>query len=166
MVYSEVPYDQVSPIEKDDVHLWFVGQNNISSNDLDRYSTLLSENECSRAGRYYFFETEKDIYKASLDKQKIEGFYNCWTRKEAFLKAIGHGLSRDLNTFDVSLAPGEPAVLKRVGWAPKEVERWNLQSVTTYPGYAAAIAVEGHDWTLTCRHVTSEHLNNIYRGEN
>lgn len=113
----------------------------------------------------FFSKNEKIEYKGLSIEHRMEGFYNCWTRKEAFLKALGDGLSRGLDTFDVSLTPGEPAVLKRVGWAPTEVQRWMLQSITTIPGYAAAIAVEGNDWSLKYTQLTYDHLLKYLSGE-
>jgi 4'-phosphopantetheinyl transferase len=87
------------------------------------------------------------------ESQKLEAFFNCWTRKEAYIKAIGDGLVHPLDRFQVSLAPGEPARLLSVEGAPEEAERWVLRSLTPVHGYIAALAVEGSDWRLKCRRV-------------
>jgi 4'-phosphopantetheinyl transferase len=76
-------------------------------------------------------------------------FSHCWTRKEAYIKARGEGLSLPLDQFTVSLAPGEPAALVCAS-EPQEVSRWHLQNVTVEASYAAALAVEGGNWTLQC----------------
>lgn len=81
-------------------------------------------------------------------QQRVEAFFNCWTRKEAFIKAIGEGLSHPLDTFDVSFAPGETAVLRQVDGSPAKAARWRLESLAPAPGYIAALLVEGHDWRL------------------
>lgn len=78
------------------------------------------------------------------------GFFNCWSRKEAYIKATGKGLSQPLDSFDVSLRPGEPAQLLRVADRPEEVERWQLHNIDAHPDYAAALAVEGDGWQLQC----------------
>ena len=79
-----------------------------------------------------------------------QAFFRCWTRKEAYIKARGQGLSLPLDQFDVSLAPGEPAAILGTQQDPSEASRWSLQELTAAPGYIAALAVEGHGWRLTC----------------
>ncbi|HEX2179438.1 MAG TPA: 4'-phosphopantetheinyl transferase superfamily protein [Actinomycetota bacterium] len=72
---------------------------------------------------------------------RIEGFFNCWTRKEAFIKACGEGLSHPLQDFDVTLVPGEAARIVEIrdGGDP---ERWSLTAWRPIPGYVAAAAVD------------------------
>jgi 4'-phosphopantetheinyl transferase len=80
--------------------------------------------------------------------QKEQAFFNCWTRKEAFIKASGEGLSRPLDQFTVSLRPGEPARLLAVAGDPDEAARWTFQALLPWPGYAACLAVRGGVGTL------------------
>jgi 4'-phosphopantetheinyl transferase len=91
---------------------------------------------------------------ARLDKlptqTRHEAFFNCWTRKEAFIKAKGVGLSLALDQFDVTLAPAEPAALLRTYWDENEAARWSLQAIDPGSGYAGAVALEAHDWQLSC----------------
>lgn len=72
-----------------------------------------------------------------------QAFFNCWTRKEAFVKAKGGGLLLPLDQFDVSLAPGEPAELLGTRPDPEERNRWSLASLDVGPDYAAALVIEG-----------------------
>lgn len=76
------------------------------------------------------------------------GFFTCWTRKEAYVKARGEGLAARLDSFAVSLAPDEPAALLHVDGDPAEAARWSLRSLDLGPGYAGALVVEGFDWRL------------------
>jgi 4'-phosphopantetheinyl transferase len=76
-------------------------------------------------------------------KQKI--FFDGWARKEAFVKAIGLGLSFPLNHFSVSLSPGQPAALLQVEHDPAAVERWSMQAIDASPNCSAALVGEGKD---------------------
>jgi 4'-phosphopantetheinyl transferase len=79
-----------------------------------------------------------------------QAFFNCWTRKEAYIKARGGGLSLALDQFDVSLTPGKPAALLGTQPDPSEASRWSLEELSPAPGYAAALAAEGHGWRPVC----------------
>jgi 4'-phosphopantetheinyl transferase len=79
-------------------------------------------------------------------------FFNCWTRKEAFVKAIGAGLSTPLDQFEVSLAPNEPVALLQTHWDRRDAARWSLAELDPGPGYVAAVAVAGHNWELRTWH--------------
>ncbi len=97
----------------------------------------------------FFAAEEIATFNALPTSQRRQAFFNCWTRKEAYIKAIGKGLSQPLNQFEVSLAPGEPARLLNVEGAPKESSRWSLNAWKPAPGYVAALAVKGHNWQPT-----------------
>jgi 4'-phosphopantetheinyl transferase len=78
-------------------------------------------------------------------EQKAVMFFNCWTRKEAYIKAHGLGISLPLSSFDVSLAPDRPSVLRSTRPDPNEAFKWTLLSLNVHPDYAGALAVEGMD---------------------
>lgn len=97
----------------------------------------------------FFSAAENAAFRALPAEVKEEAFFLCWTRKEAYIKAIGEGLSLPLHEFDVSLAPGEPArLLGAVD--PAQAHRWTLRELDPAPGYAGAIVVEGAEWELSC----------------
>jgi 4'-phosphopantetheinyl transferase len=81
-----------------------------------------------------------------------EAFYTCWTRKEAYLKAIGEGITLRLDQFEVSVTPGEPAVLLSINGDLKEASYWSLKGLDPGPGYVGALAVKGHGCDLRCWH--------------
>ena len=90
----------------------------------------------------FFSPRENAVFRTVPAGKKPEAFFNCWTRKEAFLKAIGDGLSRSLDSFEVSLAPGEPARLLCVGGDLQEASRWRLRALAPAHGYVGAFVVE------------------------
>ena len=98
----------------------------------------------------FFAAAEVAVLRGLPASLQPEAFFNCWTRKEAYIKARGEGLTLPLDAFEVSLAPEEPAALLSVDSDPAEASRWSLQALAPGPGYVAAIAVEGRDWQLRC----------------
>jgi 4'-phosphopantetheinyl transferase len=98
----------------------------------------------------FFSPREVAALRALPALEQGPAFFRCWTRKEAYIKARGQGLSIPLDGFDVSLAPGEPAALLGVRPDSSEQLRWSLQSLDAGPGFAAALAVEGQGWRLRC----------------
>ncbi|MCU0545826.1 MAG: 4'-phosphopantetheinyl transferase superfamily protein [Oscillatoriaceae cyanobacterium Prado104] len=90
----------------------------------------------------FFSKQESTALQAVAAEEKIAAFFNCWTRKEAYIKAMGDGLSFPLDKFSVSLIPGEPAKLLNVDGDRSAPELWYLKELVTAPNYIAAIAVE------------------------
>jgi 4'-phosphopantetheinyl transferase len=85
------------------------------------------------------------------EEERPEGFFNCWTRKEAYIKAVGDGLSVPLNSFQVTLRPGVPARMLALDGSTAAAERWTLQPFTPAPDYAGAIAYRDGERPLTVR---------------
>jgi len=95
------------------------------------------------AARYFSPNEFKQLCSLPAD-QRREAFYCGWTRKEAYLKARGEGLSFPLDRVEVSLTPHEPVILKASS-DPGVSRRWILQHLSPAPGYIGAAAVEGRD---------------------
>jgi 4'-phosphopantetheinyl transferase len=96
----------------------------------------------------FFSRQEVRALSALPADARTRAFFNCWTRKEAYIKARGEGLSLPLDQFDVSLTPGEPAALLGTRPDPQEAARWLLRELAPARGYVAALAVEGRGWRL------------------
>ena len=79
--------------------------------------------------------------------RRPHAFFDCWTRKEAFIKAQGMGLSLPLDQFEVSIEHDQPALL-HTAWDAAEASRWALVNVDAAPGYAAALAVPAGEYSL------------------
>jgi len=75
-----------------------------------------------------------------------EAFFKCWTRKEAYIKARGEGLSINLDKIELIIDPAETAVILKSNGNQEEASLWSLKEVLPGPGYIAALATEGHDW--------------------
>ena len=90
--------------------------------------------------RRYFSPFEVGVLCELPDEDRVAGFFRCWTRKEAYIKATGRGLSQALDGFDVTLGPTENVALLRTDDGSHE--RWQLVDVAVGPGYAGALAVE------------------------
>ena len=95
-----------------------------------------------------FSSREVTVLRSLPEKDQVRGFFNCWTRKEAYIKAKGQGMLIPLDQFEVSLTPGEPVRLLNTEWDANEASLWRLMELNVGTGYTAAIAVEGHDWYL------------------
>lgn len=111
---------------------------------------LRDDFDCGQIAKHYFSRREVAALCALPAETQTLAFFNCWTRKEAYIKALGEGLSHPLDQFDVSLAPGEPAALLSAGNDSQEASRWFLRELAPGPGYVAALAVEGKDCRLSC----------------
>jgi 4'-phosphopantetheinyl transferase len=91
----------------------------------------------------YFSARESALIRALAPEHRMEAFYNVWTRKEAFLKATGEGIGRNLAEVEVSPAPGrEPAILRVPGMTPGAAG-WKLRSFSPAPGFLGAVAFQG-----------------------
>jgi 4'-phosphopantetheinyl transferase len=96
-----------------------------------------------------FFSQHECASLAALDApSRPDGFYACWTRKEAYIKARGEGLSLPLRQFDVSVPPDQPARLLKTRPDTAEAQRWTLLDLDVGSGYRAALAVERSGWRL------------------
>jgi 4'-phosphopantetheinyl transferase len=90
--------------------------------------------------RRFFSRLEVAAFNALRQEEQVAAFFRCWTRKEAYIKAIGRGLSEPLDAFDVTLAPREAAALLRA--EGQDVSRWEMFDIDAGEGYAAALLVE------------------------
>lgn len=96
----------------------------------------------------YFAVPERAAWRALPDYERLAAFFRCWTRKEAYLKARGIGLSQGLDRCEVSFVPGEPALVQSSDPCSSGTP-WRLYDVSPGAGeYVAACAVEWEIGTL------------------
>jgi 4'-phosphopantetheinyl transferase len=91
----------------------------------------------------FFAAGERATLRDLPPESRTHAFFTCWTRKEAFIKARGQGLSIPLDAFEVSLVPGAPPAILATHDDPEEAGRWSLHELSPGAGYVAAVAVAG-----------------------
>jgi len=96
----------------------------------------------------FFLANEVAILHSIPIEKKLEAFYNSWTRKEAYIKAHGKGLSLPLDSVDVSFAPREQSTLLITKDEPEESAHWTLLDLKPGIGYVGALAVKGIGFKL------------------
>jgi len=112
--------------------------------------TLQEDFACAEVAAKFFSRREVEALAALPPRSFVRAFYNCWTRKEAYIKARGMGLLLPLDCFDVSLAPGEPAALLATRGDESDASHWSLREVDVGATHVAAVAVEGGGWRMGC----------------
>lgn len=83
----------------------------------------------------FFSPYEIRALRALPETDQCDAFFRCWTRKEAYIKACGMGVSLALDSFDVTLGPDQPAALLR------GADGWTLHAMDAPEGYAAAVVL-------------------------
>lgn len=107
--------------------------------DLER---MRPEIEASEISRCFFSAREQAQLRKLPPEQILEGFYHTWVCKEAYIKALGQGLSLPLDAFDVTVNPFQPAALLESRPPLPGPERWQMLRLDPGPGFAGALCVE------------------------
>lgn len=98
--------------------------------------------------RRFFSPHEQKQLAGVASEDKVEAFYRCWTRKEAYVKAKGEGLFLPLHQFDVSVAAGSRNALLATRPDDSDAARWSLCEIPAGAGYVAALCVAGRDFRV------------------
>ena len=108
---------------------------------------IKSDTPCDELAQTCFSEAECAAYFALLEPERRAAFFRLWTRKEAYVKARGEGLSLPLTDFDVSLNP-EAARLFATRPDVNESNRWRMINLPLGENFAGALVASGSHWTL------------------
>jgi 4'-phosphopantetheinyl transferase len=115
--------------------------------DIERIRTDI---DYTQIARQFFASGEVEQLLALPEEQRIEAFYTCWTRKEAFIKARGMGLSIPLDQFEVSFTANSPPRLTHSMTDLIHARDWSLYELRPGTGYIAALAAQSQDWDILC----------------
>src|SRR5262249_46751920 len=142
------PHGKPSLAGRDDLHFNFSDSGSLGCLAVSTSGPLGVDIERCRERDYigladrYFSASEYPILEAMPDTEHGPAFFRGWTRKEAFLKAVGSGLSTRLDAFDVTIQPDEPCQIIRIDPSiDTDVGAWKLASFEPAPGYAGAVAL-------------------------
>ena len=105
--------------------------------------------EMQQIANRYFASDEAAELMLIPENEREAAFFRCWTRKEAYIKAIGDGLSCPLDSFQVTLLPNVPPRLIHIEGDRAAAEMWSLHDLSLAPDYAAALAYRDRDRSLS-----------------
>ena len=111
--------------------------------------------DCMDICQCWFSVQESNALRNLPEEKRIGAFFRVWTRKEAYIKARGIGLSYPLNRFSVSLDETAPALLEHQDCS-QEMKSWQIYNIEVSSAYSAAIVIEAARWDI--RHYNFEHL--------
>jgi 4'-phosphopantetheinyl transferase len=93
---------------------------------------------------------ERVVFGRLADEERLEWFTRLWTRKEAYIKADGRGMSLRLDHIDVSTQSGRVRLQSNTPDDWSMCPEWAVRAIPVGSGYTGALAAEGFDWQLTC----------------
>jgi len=94
------------------------------------------------AGRFFSPSEVAALRSLPSPNARQAAFFRCWTRKEAYLKALGSGVFRGLDSFDVSLGPEQPPSLVADRQDPAAPSRWSMLALPAPAGFEAALVID------------------------
>ena len=112
----------------------------------------------------YFSANEVKLLGGLPEAVRTQAFFSCWTRKEAYIKALGMGLSVPLDSFEVGFSPGGPKHILGPQDDSGEVSRWSIYDIEAAEGYKAALVVEGEGHRLHHREASHDEIDRVWAG--
>ncbi len=96
--------------------------------------------EMERIAARFFAPEEASELLSLPESDRTQAFFNCWTRKEAYIKAVGDGMSIPLGSFRVTLRPGERAEMLSLEGSAEAAQAWTLDQFAPAAGFVGAVA--------------------------
>jgi 4'-phosphopantetheinyl transferase len=110
---------------------------------------IRAEVDIAELADLFFSTRERAGLRSMQDQLRLQAFFACWTRKEAFLKAVGFGLSFPLSHFSVSTHLHDSPELQEIQGDPQAAKQWSLADIPVEEGYRATVAIESAFPTLS-----------------
>jgi 4'-phosphopantetheinyl transferase len=107
--------------------------------DIERVRPL---RDLGRIAERYFAPREIASLREVPDDVRLGAFYSCWTAKEAYVKAIGAGISHGFHTFTVAVGGREPPAILEIDGSEDAARDWTVWAGEPAPGYLAAVAID------------------------
>lgn len=155
--YTQRGKPELAGLHTEKLHFNLSHSGNLALIALTRICPLGVDLEQVRAVRYdaeiarRFFTAPESASLESLPEDEQTGaFFNLWTRKEAWLKATGVGISESLGRVEISFLPGEPACVVNVVDKPEEAKKWTLVELKPAKGFVGALAIRARGLNVRC----------------
>lgn len=112
----------------------------------------------------YFTKAEHSAICELPEKEQLPAFFRCWTRKEAYIKGQGKGLSLALDSFEVNVQNSKKELLLNTCHDPLALDRWSLLDIKISDEYVAALAVENHSCQVHRFELTAQNAIEYFFG--
>jgi 4'-phosphopantetheinyl transferase len=105
-----------------------------------------------------FFSKDETHELDKVSEKNLElAFFNCWTRKEAFIKAVGEGLSYPLADFTVTLIPGDEPEIIWIKKNPEEINDWSMINIEVKENYISSLAIKSKGVRIIYKEMKDNH---------
>lgn len=129
----------------DDLAIYGIGWGAAVGVDVERLRDI---DDVDGIAERVFTHGERGVLASVPAGARVRTFFNCWTRKEAYVKAIGDGLLAPLQEFEVTLLPGDDAAIRHIGGDEAAAAQWSLIHLEPEAGFIGAFAARTTDATL------------------
>jgi 4'-phosphopantetheinyl transferase len=115
--------------------------------DLERMCAIEDQD---RIAARFFSRAESTALQEIAGPERLRAFYKCWTAKEAFIKAVGDGMTFPLHRFEVEVRLDAPGRLISIDGDPKPASDWTIVALRPAPDYLGAVAIHVRELTMRC----------------
>jgi 4'-phosphopantetheinyl transferase len=106
------------------------------------------EVEYEKLAARFFSKAEHKALMQCAQAERVAAFFATWTRKEAFVKAVGKGIAFGLSEFDVNVDASEPPRMLHTRWDANDVKNWHMASIESVNSHMATVVADGRTFQL------------------